>query len=72
MVNVRHENLSSVLNLPRVQKAVANVEDKLGKEGRLVLRKSGTEPVIRVMIETSNKNVAETLANELATIIRES
>ena len=72
MINVRHNDLDSVLNLPNVKKAVADVESQLGKSGRLVLRKSGTEPLIRVMIEAASDVVAERLASELAAVIKES
>ncbi len=72
MINVRHNDLDSVLNLPNVKKAVADVESQLGKSGRLVLRKSGTEPLIRVMIEAASDDVAERLASELAAVIKES
>jgi phosphoglucosamine mutase len=70
MVNVRHENLSSVLLHDSVKEAVAAVEEQLGKEGRLVLRKSGTEPLIRVMVEAKDKEAANLLANKLADVIR--
>lgn len=72
MINVRHNDLDSVLNLPTVKQAVADVENQLGKSGRLVLRKSGTEPLIRVMIEAASDVVAERLASKLATVIKES
>lgn len=70
MVNVRHNNLDSVLDLDVVKEEVARVEGALGSSGRLVLRKSGTEPLIRVMIEATDRDVATELANSLAEIIR--
>ncbi|MBC6986973.1 phosphoglucosamine mutase [Alteromonas sp. BZK5] len=70
MVNVRHSNLDSVLDLDAVKEEVARVEGGLGSSGRLVLRKSGTEPLIRVMIEATDKDVSIELANSLAEIIR--
>lgn len=70
MVNVRHNNLDSVLDLDVVKEEVARVEGALGSSGRLVLRKSGTEPLIRVMIEATDKDVSTELANSLAEIIR--
>jgi phosphoglucosamine mutase len=72
MINVRHNDLDSVLNLPNVKQAVADVENQLGKSGRLVLRKSGTEPLIRVMIEATEKFTADQLSQKLAAIIEES
>ena len=70
MVNVRHNDLDSVLDLDVVKEEVSRVEKALGPTGRLVLRKSGTEPLIRVMIEATDKSVATELANSLAEIIR--
>lgn len=72
MVNVQHSNLDSALDSLAVQQKVAEIHKQLGSDGRLVLRKSGTEPLIRVMIEANEMQVATTLANELANIIRES
>mgnify|MGYP001950905901 CR=1 FL=1 len=70
MVNVRHNDLDSVLDLSVVKDEVARVEDALGSSGRLVLRKSGTEPLIRVMIEAIDPDIAVSLANSLAETIR--
>lgn len=70
MVNVRHENLDSVLSLPEIENAVSDVEKQLGDSGRLVLRKSGTEPLIRVMIESQSSEQATELANYLAEKIK--
>jgi phosphoglucosamine mutase len=72
MVNVQHSNLDSALDSLAVQQKVAEIHKQLGSDGRLVLRKSGTEPLIRVMIEANEMQVATTFANELANIIRES
>tara|TARA_B100000700_G_scaffold257465_1_gene291214 strand:- start:126 stop:1466 length:1341 start_codon:yes stop_codon:yes gene_type:complete len=70
MVNVRHSDLDSVLDLDVVKDEVSRVEESLGKDGRLVLRKSGTEPLIRVMIEAKNGETAAALANSLSEVIR--
>ena len=47
------------------------IEAKLGKAGRVLLRASGTEPVIRVMIEGEDQLLVSTLADELAGVVRE-
>ena len=70
MVNVRHSDLDTVLDLDVVKDEVSRVEELLGKDGRLVLRKSGTEPLIRVMIEAKNGETAAALANSLSEVIR--
>jgi len=49
-----------------IQKAVKVVEDKLGDKGRVLLRASGTEPLIRVMVEGEDETVVENYAQQLA------
>ncbi len=70
IVHVRHSDLDSVLDLDAVKDEVSRVESTLGDDGRLVLRKSGTEPLIRVMVEAKEKSASVTLANRLAEVIR--
>jgi phosphoglucosamine mutase len=56
-----------------IQKAVRAVEEKLGDKGRVLLRASGTEPLIRVMVEgeyaDSVKNYAQQLAEDVKKVI---
>lgn len=49
--NLRVKDMDETLQAPGVQKAIAEVEEKLGGEGRVLVRKSGTEPLLRVMVE---------------------
>jgi phosphoglucosamine mutase len=49
-----------------IQKAVKAVEDKLGDKGRVLLRASGTEPLIRVMVEGEDATEVENYARQLA------
>lgn len=51
MINVRRNNDKDAMTDPDVQKAVAEVEAELADTGRVLLRPSGTEPVVRVMVE---------------------
>jgi phosphoglucosamine mutase len=55
----------------RIQDAVARAEARLGGAGRIVLRPSGTEPVIRVMVEGSDEKLVRELARELAVSVAE-
>lgn len=50
----------------RVQEAVAELDRQLGDLGRILLRPSGTEPVVRVMVEGEDRNTIQQVANELA------
>ncbi len=56
--------------MPTVQSAVSRIEGRLGDEGRVVLRASGTEPVIRVMVEGRDEGLTKALATELADVVR--
>ena len=51
LINVRVSDKALAQNDPDVQKAVKEVEEALGDEGRILVRESGTEPVVRVMVE---------------------
>ncbi|HET9210005.1 MAG TPA: phosphoglucosamine mutase, partial [Thermoanaerobaculia bacterium] len=53
-----------------VTTAARAVEDRLGGDGRLVLRYSGTEPLARIMIEGPEQAAIDALAEELAVAIR--
>ena len=43
------------------------MKEKIGNEGRVIIRKSGTEPLIRVMIETNNQNLSNEILDEVKT-----
>ncbi len=66
LVNVRTESKVNLDELEGVKTAVAAVEAKLGDRGRVLLRASGTEPLIRVMVEGEDQDQVTSSANELA------
>ena len=57
LINVRVSDKALAQNDPDVQKAVKEVEEALGDEGRILVRESGTEPVIRVMVEAQSDEI---------------
>ncbi len=69
MVNVRIADSADIAGSDKVQKAVADVESKLGSKGRVLLRPSGTEPVVRVMVEGEDAREVLKLAEELAEVV---
>ncbi|WP_372598541.1 phosphoglucosamine mutase [Amphritea sp.] len=71
MINVRLSEKVDVMALPAVQSAVADIESRLGERGRVLLRPSGTEPVIRVMVEGDDEVWVEGLCEELAEAVRQ-
>lgn len=71
LVNVRFAGGVDPLQQPAVLKAVADAEDRLAGRGRVLLRKSGTEPLIRVMVEGEEAELVSSLAEEIAHRVRE-
>lgn len=68
--NVRVTSKPPLEELPAVAEAARSVEERLGSDGRLVLRYSGTEPLARIMIEGPDQETIEALAGEIAAAIR--
>ncbi len=70
LVNVRVEKKVKLDEIDSIQKAVAAVEKKLGDKGRVLLRASGTEPLVRVMVEGVDYDEVNKHANQLANEVR--
>lgn len=71
LVNVRTEERLDPGGSAPIRQAVAEVERKLGERGRVVLRASGTEPVIRVMVEGEDADEVDRLAEALAQTVQQ-
>lgn len=69
LINVRVKKMVDIDGNPKIAEAVTAVEAQLGSEGRVLLRPSGTEPVIRVMVEGRDAILTKKLAQELANTI---
>jgi len=70
LLNVKVARKVDFKALPTVTETARTVEDRLGDDGRLVLRYSGTEPLARIMIEGPEQATIDALAEELAVAIR--
>ncbi len=70
MINVRMQRRFDVQTSAHVTGAVAEAERELGSHGRVVLRASGTEPVVRVMVEGRDPAQVESLTRRLADCVR--
>ena len=70
LVNVRDVDKSAVDGSEQVGDAVRRAQAELGESGRVLLRPSGTEPVIRVMVEAPTQESAERIADEIAAVVR--
>ncbi|WP_010535311.1 phosphoglucosamine mutase [Brachybacterium squillarum] len=71
MINVRGVDRARATIDHEVLRAVEAAEEELGETGRVVLRPSGTEPLVRVMVEAPTDEEAAEVAERLATVVRE-
>ncbi len=70
LINVRVKDKKAAQEDPEVQKAVQAVADELGDTGRILVRESGTEPLVRVMVEAREEDAAHAEAKKLAELIK--
>lgn len=73
MRNVRVSNMGKIrcATDPEIQAAVREAEKELGEKGRVLVRVSGTEPLVRVMLEGEDEALIEKLCGEIAEVVRE-
>ncbi|MBX9945152.1 MAG: phosphoglucosamine mutase, partial [Reyranella sp.] len=67
--NVRVADAGAALEAASVVKAIAAAERRLGKGGRVLVRKSGTEPLIRVMAEGDDSDLVHTVVEQIVEAI---
>ena len=74
LINVTVADAASAKRLaasPAVDRAVSEAEKRLGEEGRILLRPSGTEPVVRVMVEHADQDMCRGVCEEVARVVGE-
>jgi phosphoglucosamine mutase len=71
LVNVRGVDHHGLESDETIAAAVTDAETRLGQAGRVLLRSSGTEPLVRVMVEAENAATAEEVSEALAAVVRE-
>ena len=69
--NVRVEDKAAAVNHPRVQEEVKAITETLGDDGRILLRESGTEPVVRVMVEAKTDELCEKYVNQMIHVMKQ-
>jgi phosphoglucosamine mutase len=69
LINVRVKERKPLEAIPEIARTVRLVEEKLGDHGRVLIRPSGTEPVIRVMVEGKDRDLVLQVAQETAAVI---
>jgi phosphoglucosamine mutase len=70
LISIPGVDRSLVASSPELADAVGAVREELGSSGRVLVRPSGTEPVVRVMVEAVDSGQARKLAGSLADVVR--
>ena len=71
LLNVRVREKRTLEDVPAVSAAIARVEDRLADKGRLLIRYSGTEPLLRIMLEGQDQDEINAWGEEIAQVVRE-
>jgi phosphoglucosamine mutase len=69
LVNVRVSEKRDIMNIPEIASLVREIEEKVRDEGRILIRYSGTEPLMRIMIEGQDKYQITNWAKEIAELV---
>jgi phosphoglucosamine mutase len=69
LVNIPTANPTAVVESPEIQAEVAAVTAELGDGGRVLLRASGTEPLVRVMVEATDEDLAHEVVSRLSAVV---
>lgn len=70
LINITTSNSDRVMRSELIRQMIKDIEKQLGSQGRVLLRPSGTEPVVRVMVEGKHQHTVQVLAKELAAMVQ--
>ena len=70
LVNIKVTDKNAVTENPRVAEVIRQVEQEMAGNGRVLVRPSGTEPLVRVMVEAETEEACETYANRIAEVVK--
>lgn len=70
LVNIRVSDKYGAMEVPAIKKIIDDVEAKLGDEGRILVRASGTEPLLRIMAEAPTDEEVDYYVNQIADVVR--
>ena len=69
LINVKVFNKTAIINNEKLQHYIKEMRESIGDNGRIVMRASGTEPYIRIMVEADTSSFSELLCNKIARVI---
>lgn len=70
LVNVEVVDKHRLFENARIQDVIERVEKRLGEEGRVLVRPSGTEPLVRIMVEAQEQEQCQECVQEIATVVQ--
>ena len=70
LINVKNVDKNKLDQSQAIAQGVKKAEDRMGDSGRVLLRASGTEPLVRVMVEASSDSLAQEVASQLADLVK--
>ena len=71
LVNVDVQIKRPIEDVPEIVSVIERVEGLLGREGRVLVRYSGTQPICRIMVESPTKEETERFSDEIAKVVEE-
>lgn len=69
LINVRTPQAQNIMQHPSIREAINDAESSLAGKGRVLLRPSGTEPLLRVMVEGEDESLVQSLAENIASVV---
>ncbi len=71
LVNIRVTDKEAVLNNERVKERIAEVEARMDGDGRVLVRPSGTEPLVRIMVEAKSEELCKQYVDSIAAVVQQ-
>ena len=71
LVNLKVNDKDQILESPLLKEKELEIEETLGSRGRLLLRPSGTEPLIRVMVEAETEEICRDIAHQILEVVKQ-